>query len=56
MRAVRDDAVALGDCFMAYRGDVEETADSFIAARIGAIRFAEFVNVMIGAHTKKKKG
>lgn len=53
MTAVRDDAVALGDCFMAFRGDVEESVESFIEARVGAIRFAEFVNVMIGAHTKK---
>lgn len=38
---------------MAFRGVVDEDVDSYIAARAGAIRFAEFVNVMIGAHTKK---
>lgn len=37
---------------MAWRGPVDEDLDSYISAKVAAIRFAEFVNVMIGAHTK----
>lgn len=38
---------------MAFRGDVEESVDAYIDARVAAVRFAEFVNVMIGANTKR---
>jgi hypothetical protein len=38
---------------MAFRGPVDESVDDYIAARVGAIRFAHYVNVMIAAHTKR---
>jgi hypothetical protein len=39
----------LGDCFLAlFRGGDD------IDARVGAIRFAEFVNVEIAVNTKKR--
>jgi hypothetical protein len=38
---------------MALRGPVDESLDSYVSARAGAIRIAEFVNVMIGANTKR---
>jgi hypothetical protein len=37
---------------MAFRGPVEERFDDYISAKVAARRFAEFVNVMIDAHTK----
>jgi hypothetical protein len=43
----------LGDCFMAFRGPVDEDLDSYIAARVGAVRFAEFVNGWFAANTKR---
>lgn len=38
---------------MAYRGHVDEDLDSYLSARVAAMRFAEFVNVMIGSVTKR---
>ena len=38
---------------MAFRGEIDEPLDSYLAARTGAIRFAEFVNVMISANSKR---
>ncbi len=39
---------------MSLRGPVEESVDDYISARAGAVRLAEFVNVMIGANTRKR--
>ena len=41
--------MVLGDCLLAMTGVNPDDID----ARAGAIRFAEFVNVMIGANTKR---
>jgi hypothetical protein len=38
----------LGDCFLAAWNNEDE-----VDARVGAIRFAEFVNVMIAVNTKR---
>ncbi len=38
---------------MAFRGDAAEDLEAHLSARVFAMRFAEFMNVMIGANTKR---
>ena len=52
MKAAREDANVLGACFMALRGDREESLEEHFDARVGALRLAEFVNMVCGALKK----
>ncbi len=53
MKAAQGSALVLADCFAAIlHGDPDDIADA-TNERVGLIRLAEFVNVMIGANTKR---
>jgi len=36
----------LGECFMALRGDVDESLDAYLDARVAAHRIAELVTMV----------
>lgn len=38
---------------MAWRGERDESLDQYIDARVGAVRFAEFVNSVMAALSSK---
>lgn len=48
LKSARDNSVVLGDCLLALC-----LGDDSIDARVGAIRLAECINVLIGANTKR---
>lgn len=53
MKAAREDAGELAECFLAFRGSVDESIEDYVGARVAARRFAEFVNLMIAANSKR---
>ncbi len=48
LESARKNSVVLGDCLLAL-----SLGEDGIDARVGAIRLAEFVNVMIAVNTKR---
>ena len=51
---MQQSAVELGDGLMSLRGERGESIEDYVSARAAAIRIGEFVNLVIGALTKKE--